>query len=162
MTKLFFRSAFALATLIGLVGCASSPRQAVAPVDPAASRLAEAATRVQGNLQALAEAEAYTRQGVRPGTPRLMQQIPGLEGVVTMPWAGPIEPAVARLADEAGWKVKVAGRTPTLPIIVRLDGLPRSIGDALHSMGVQAGTRADVVVDPTSKVIAIEYSNAAL
>jgi defect-in-organelle-trafficking protein DotD len=159
---LVFLRCAALAALVALTGCATAPRPVAAAADPAADRLADAATRVQGSLQSLAEAEAYTRQGQRPGAPRLVRQIPGLEGVVTMPWSGPIEPAVARLAAEAGWQVKVAGRAPTLPIIVRLDGAPRSIGDALYSMGVQAGTRADVVVDPHSKVIAIEYSNAAL
>lgn len=151
-----------LVLILVLAGCASQPRSTTPASDPAGDRLAEAATRVQGSLQTLAEAEAYTRQGHRPGAPRLMRQIPGLEGMVTMPWSGPLEPAVVRLASAANWEIKVAGRAPTLPIIVSLDGVPRSIGDALYSIGVQAGTRADVVVDPNSKVIAIEYSNAAL
>lgn len=146
-----------------LGGCASTPRTTVVS-DPAADRLASVAAGVQANLQSLAEAEQYERAGKRPGAPVLHAQIPGLTSVVTMPYHGPLEPAVTRLVAEAGarWQVKFVGRVPTLPIVVRLDGAPGTIGDKLYSIGVQAGTRADVVVDPEQQIIAVMYANAAL
>lgn len=148
-----------------LAGCASAPK-AAAPTDPAQARLDAAASDIQRSLLRLSEAEQYERMKVAPGSAHLLDQFPGLERKVTMPWNGPLTPAVMRLAAEGGYEFELLGRAPALPILVQIGPEPASISDHLRNLGVQAGDRADVEVSPRTPtrkgVIVVEYRNGGL
>lgn len=159
------RLVLAASALALMAGCAT-PRPVGAPVDPAQTQLNAAAAAIQSSLRQLSEAEQYERMKVAPGTPHLLTQFPGLERTVTMPWNGPLEPAVMRLAAEGGYEVKVLGRPPAVPIIVQVGAEAATISDQLRSLGIQAGLRADVAVAPMTSarkgVVMIEYRNGGL
>lgn len=86
--------------------------------------------------------------------------------MVTMPWNGPLEPAVMRLAAEGGYEFKLLGRQPAVGIVVQIGPEPATIADHLRNLGIQAGTRSDIVIEPAAAgrkgIIAIEYSNGGL
>lgn len=160
------RSTLFLALVALLSGCATpAPKPAPAP-DPAQTRLTETASAIQTSLRRLAEAEQYERMKIAPNTPDLRRQFPGLDRTVTMPWNGPLEPAVLRLAAEGGYEVKVLGRTPSVPILVQLGPEASTIADLLRNLGHQAGVRADVAVAPQAAgrkgIVVIEYANGGL
>lgn len=159
------RSVLLSSILALLAGCATTA-QPPAPTDPAQAQLDAAARSIQHSLRQLSEAEQYGRMKIAPGTPHLLTQFPGLERTVTMPWNGPLEPAVMRLAAEGGYEVKVLGRPPAVPILVQIGSEAATISDQLRSLGIQAGARADVAVAPMSSaqkgVVVIEYRNGGL
>lgn len=145
-----------------LSACASAPPPRK-PVDPAQAQLDATASDIQRSLERLASAEQYERMKVAPGSSQLLESFPGLERKVTMPWNGPLEPAVLRLAVEGGYEYKALGRPPAVPILVQIGPDPASIADDLRNLGVQAGDRADVEIAPSTPtrkgVIIIEYRN---
>lgn len=159
------RLAFASLSLL-LASCATVPPPAPTPVDPAQQSLSATAASIQQSLRQLSEAEQYERMKVAPNSPRLRVQFPGLERMVTIPWNGPLEPAVMRLAAEGGYEFKMLGRPPALPILVQIGPEAATISDHLRNLGIQAGTHADVAVSPLTTahkgVIVIEYRNGGL
>lgn len=155
-----------LMLLAALGGCASTPPPKPATPDAAQLRLNDAASSIQQSLRRLSEAEQYDKLKVAPNAPYLRRQFPGLERMVTMPWNGPLEPAVLRLAAEGGYEVKMLGRTPSVSIIVQIGPEAATIADHLRNLGVQSGVRADVAISPQTGsrkgLVVIEYPDGGL
>ncbi|MGH8156540.1 MAG: DotD/TraH family lipoprotein [Rhodanobacter sp.] len=143
-----------------LCGCATPP--AKPPQDPAANQLASAAQDIRASLTQLADAEQYDKKGRLPGTPDTTPSLPGLTASMSMPWDGPIEPIVSRLATQGGYLAEFSGKKPTLPILVSLGTQPATLSQMLRNVGLQAGDRADVVVDPARKTVEVIYANTGL
>lgn len=160
------RPALALALISVCAGCnvlPEKPTPTPAPdQDQVLVMLNRSARSIERSLVQLAEAEQYEKLKVRPGEQRSFKQIPGMEASVLIPWPGaqvPLEQAVKALADAAHFNVKYFGRTPVLPIIVQVSRESASISDHLRNIGIQAGSRADIVVDPKSRVVEVRYAN---
>lgn len=130
--------------------------------DPAYQKLQETAQRIQKSLAQLAEAEQYDKMKNRPSQPRIYAQIRGMEQVVTMPWHGTMEQAVVKLASFSGFEPKFMGKPPVVPIVVQITESPASISDHLRNLGIQAGTRADIVVNPTLRIVEVRYTDGAI
>ncbi|WP_164153614.1 DotD/TraH family lipoprotein [Stenotrophomonas maltophilia] len=161
-----YYAVFLAACAVLSAGCATT-RSAGSPApDAAQQNLTAAASAIQQSLRDLSEAEQYDKMRTAPGTPRLRVQIPGLERMVTMPWNGPLEPAVMRLAAEGSYEFKLLGRQPAVGIVVQIGPEPATIADHLRNLGIQAGTRADIAIEPATAgrkgIVAIEYSNGGL
>jgi defect-in-organelle-trafficking protein DotD len=155
-------AALILSVVVLLVGCASPPPKPTVTTDPAEQALVVAGNDVRSSLLKLAEAEQYDKLGTRPGTPDFVPNIPGLNDVVAMPWDGPLEPIVSKIAQEGGYRPEFSGKAPTLPIMVSLGNKPSRAGQLLRSLGIQAGNRADIVVDPAHRVVEVVYANTGL
>lgn len=147
----------ALAALLG-TGCATKP-VAVTPPDPVKVELSTAAQSVRTSLRQLAEAEQYDKLRRSPGPEAAAPVIPGLSRVVSVPWNGPLEPIVAKLAEMGGYRIEVAGHVPAIPILVSLGPAPASLAAHLRDVGLQAGQRADIVVDPQRRQVGVVYAN---
>lgn len=155
--KLSFFSAACLSLLLS--GCAVHGRvdqQLVAEPDPLSLRLAAAVDKASGALETLASVE----QARNPGA--AIQAVPyapqELRRTMTVNWTGPIEPIVQRLADRAGYEMQVNGDVPPAPVVVTLTARQKMVIDVLRDLGLQAGTRADVVVDPERRVVELNYA----
>lgn len=150
--------------LVALIsGCAANPQKEEKPAstqpDPALSMLHKTARSIEQSLTQLAEAEQYEKMKQKPGEPRIYAQIAGMEMTVTMPWQGGIEQAVSKLAGYSKFEVKFMGRPPAIPILVQIGRDPATVSDHLRNIGIQAGSRADVVVDPKKKIVEVRYGN---
>lgn len=161
--KIITIHALLVATLAS--GCASlgqqkdGPRPATPQQDQAVAMLSKTARSIEQSLTQLAEAEQYEKMKQKPGEPRIYKQIPGMEMVVTMPWQGNIEQAVSKLAAFSGFEVKFMGKPPTIPILVQINREPATVSDHLRNVGIQAGNRADIIVDPKQKLVEVRYGN---
>lgn len=157
-----------LASLILLAllipGCASmnQPPKPATEDDPALVDLKKTAGEIERSLSLLAEAEQYEKMKQNPTQPRIYKQIKGMEQVVTMPWQGTIEQAVSKLAGYSGFDAKFMGKPPAIPIIVQIGRDPATVSDHLRNIGIQAGNRADIVVDPVQKIVELRYSDGGL
>ncbi len=63
-----------------------------------------------------------------------------------------------RLADRAGYEMMVNGDLPPAPVVITLDVRQKMVIDVLRDVGLQAGMRADVVVDPERRVVELNYA----
>lgn len=153
---------FSTALLLFFIsGCASQPK-VEAPVpqqDQALLMLQKSAQSIQQSLNQLAEAEQYEKMKQKPNEPRIRKQIQGMEAAVTMPWSGTIEQAVSKLASFSGYEVKFMGRPPVIPILVQIGREAATISDHMRNIGIQAGSRADLVIDPKQKIVEVRYAN---
>lgn len=146
--------------LLVLSGCAIGPKSpATNEQDQAITMLNNTARSINQSLTLLAEAEQYEKMKVRPDAPRIYKQIPGMEAVVTMPWQGTLEQAVSKLSSFSGYEVKFLGKAPVLPILVQIGRDPASVSDHMRNIGIQAGSRADLVVDAKLKIVEVRYGN---
>jgi defect-in-organelle-trafficking protein DotD len=144
-------------------GCSANSARDERPMsslqDPALLMLNKAASNIERSLTQLAEAEQFEKMKIKPKEPRIYTQVPGMEGLITMPWNGTIEQAVSKLAAFAGYEVKFMGKPPVIPILVQIGRDPATVSDHLRSIGIQAGARADILIYPPQKIVEVRYGN---
>ncbi len=151
-------SIFLMTGVVGMLA-ACTPRvnqQLVASPDPVALRLAAAADKASAALQTLAAIE----QARNPG--EAVQMPPDapveLRRIISISWTGPIKPIVQQLADRAGYRLEVNGDRPPAPIVVSVNAREESVIEVLRDVGLQAGQRADIAVDPTHHLVELNYA----
>jgi len=159
-----FFANFALMLGIGfmLSGCSGfTPTyrtQLVAEPDPLALRLADAVDRATVALETLAEVEQNRKPPADgfslEGAPRELLR------TVTIDWVGPIEPIAERLANRAGYDFNALGDLPPVPIIVTVHAVHRPVLEVLRDIGLQAGLRADLIVDAKRQAVEVTYAPA--
>ena len=112
--------------------------------------------KVSAALQTLASVEQARNPGANlqmpPSAPVELRRI------VSVDWTGPIEPIVQTLADRAGYQLQVNGGKPPVPVVVSLTAREKSVIEVLRDLGLQAGQRADVVVDPDRRIVELNYA----
>ena len=153
-----FYTALALTGMIALSGCTFKPttgHQLVAQPDGVSLRLAASVDRASAALETLASVEQARTPlaNVSPVTdaPReLMRSI-------SVEWAGPLEQIASRLAERVGYNFNVAGIRPPVPVVVTLNVVEKPVIDVLRDLGLQGGTRADVVVDADNRTVEVNY-----
>lgn len=149
----------AAAVALSVAACAPMTKvdqQLVAEPDPVSLRLASAVDRASAALQTLASVEQARNPGVAvQSVPYAPQE---LRRTVSIEWVGPVEPLARRLADRAGYAFKVNGDVPPVPVVVSIQAKQKSVVEVLRDVGLQAGARADVVVDPDQKIVELNYA----
>ena len=150
----------AAATLMStLSACQVVPKynaQIVASPDKATMMLAEAADRASVSLETLAAVEQSRSPGIAVAP--IGDAPPELRRAMTVNWVGPVEPIGKTLADRAGYGFTVVGDPPPVPIVVSLDVENKPVIDILRNLGLQLGTRADLKVDGSRRIVEIHYA----
>lgn len=150
---------FVLSAMLLLLAACTPYRvdqQLVAEPDPVALRLAAAADRASTALQTLASVEQARNPSVAiQAVPHAPQE---LRRTVSVNWVGPIEPLLLSLSDRAGYQLQVNGDKPPVPVVVSIQAREKSVVDVLRDLGLQAGRRADVVVDPARRIVELNYA----
>lgn len=148
---------FVLMTLLALslTACANPPPEV--HLDNPDASLAEASYSVSRAISSLSE----TAQAAHP----LPQLDPppnpasyGMAGLTSVDWSGPVEPLVRQIAKVTGYRVRVLGTQPAIPVIVTVYDKNMMVADILRDVGFQCGRRAAVVVFPESRVIELRYA----
>jgi defect-in-organelle-trafficking protein DotD len=124
--------------------------------DPAALRLARAAEQATLALHRMSEIESFRTPmpndaGMAYGHPALMQP-------TSINWTGPIELISRTLAEMCGFSFKTVGKAPPAPITVSINAYQQPIGAILRDIGLQAGRRADVIVDVGTQTVNLRYA----
>jgi defect-in-organelle-trafficking protein DotD len=144
---------------LALSGCAYTGKvdqQLVAEPDPVALRLAQAVDKASAALQTLASVEQARNPGVAiQAAPYAPQE---LRRTVSIDWTGPIEPLTRKLADRAGYQMQVNGDVPPTPVVVSVRAAEKSVVEVLRDVGLQAGRRADISVDPGRRIVELNYA----
>jgi defect in organelle trafficking protein DotD len=151
-------AAGAVVVSLAVASCApvKVDQQMVAEPDPVALRLANAVDKASAALQTLASVEQARNPGVAvQAVPYAPQE---LRRTVSIDWSGPIEPLARTLADRAGYKLQINGDVPPAPIIVNIRSSEKSVVEILRDVGLQAGRRADIAVDPQRRIVELNYA----
>lgn len=159
-SRLFFLSLFACACISA--GCdtvtpsfSNGAPQLVASPDNVSAMLADAADRASTALQTLAAVE-YARSPNTTLSPVGNAPVE-LRRAVTVNWIGPVEVLTRTLAERAGYSFQTIGSTPPAPVVVSIDAENKPVIDVLRDVGLQLGTRGDVRVDSSRRVVEIHY-----
>lgn len=145
-------------TSLLLTGCVHDYQPPEPPLfDPSGTKIAEASVSVSSSLQTL--------EGIRKAeNPDYAKNLPsprtyGMNYLASIDWTGPIGPLVERIAEAAGYNVRVLGSPPEIPIIVQLSERNTPLSVILRDADYQAGTKADIVVYASRHVIELRYRN---
>lgn len=154
--KISFLGGAALLVLSACAPAAKVDHQMVASPDPVSLRLAAAVDKASSALQTLASVEQARNPGVSiQAAPYAPQE---LRRTVSVDWVGPIEPIAKRLADRAGYEFQVNGDQPPAPVVVNVQAKQKSVVEVLRDIGLQAGLRANIAVDPDQRIVELNYA----
>lgn len=123
-------------------------------------KLAQAADRASKALDDLSNIEQKKNPAVPPLPSDYANAAPSMMQPVSLRWSGPVEPAARVLAERAGLRFRVKGRTPAVPLVVNIDAYQQPILHILRDIGLQAGSRADVAIDQNEGVVEVRYAAA--
>ncbi len=127
------------------------------PPDPMQDSLSEASFSVSRAISSLSE----TAQAAHPLPPTAPPPAPasyGMAGLTSVDWSGPVEPLVREIAHATGYRLRVLGAPPAIPVLVTVYDKNMMIADILRDVGYQCGRRANVLVFPGSRVIELRYA----
>ncbi len=120
------------------------------------TQLLMAAESIEKSLNILASAEKAKSPPVLETTP-LKSPEGGMGGFVDMEWSGPIGPLVEKIADLTGYRAKILGKEPAIPVLVSIHAEKTPIADVLQNASLQAGKRALIMVFPHDRAIEVRY-----
>ena len=131
-------------------------RQIAASPDPVALRLASAVDRASTALETLAAVEQARNPAASvdtaPNAPKELRR------TVSVNWIGAIEPVTREMADRAGYQFQINGDMPPAPVVVNIQARQKSVVEVLRDIGLQAGQRANIVVDPDRRIVELNYA----
>ena len=140
-----------------LVGCSRSKPPKAMPEAATNAALGEAASSVSRSLVELAQIE----QAANPLAPVQAEPNPnsyGMGATASVDWSGPIEPLVAHLADITGYKLRVTGAAPAIPVLITVYAKNVPVADILRDAAYQCGKRAQVIIYPETKTLELRYA----
>jgi len=142
--------------LLALAACAPQPPQ-TPPVSESDAALAESSYAVSHSLSSLAETAqaAHPLPNVAPPPDPASY---GMAGLTSVDWSGPVEPLVKEMAKATGYKLRVLGKEPAIPVMVSVYSQNTAIADILRNVGYQCARRATIAVYPESQVIELRYA----
>jgi len=150
-------TAILLLPLILLQSACAPKANLPGPPSAADSALAESSFAVSRAISSLSE----TAQAAHPNTPIAPPPDPaeyGMANLTSIDWSGPVEPLTKEIARVTGYRLRVLGTSPAIPVMVSVYDKNMMIGDILRDVGYQCGRRASIVVFPDSRVIELRYA----
>lgn len=159
------KSSLLIFLLVLLVGCKSEKLPDVykkppmnAPSDDASMRLVEAASSVSNSMSELAAIEAAATPPISTGMPLPESENYALQSKASVDWSGPIEPLLDRIARLTGFRLRVLGKVPAIPVLVSISAHNKSYADILRDAALQAGNKANVIIYSSGRIIELRYA----
>lgn len=161
------KSAASMVAVLALAGCASVAQQNAGPAPKVESKpstvsvegeISKVAKSIDANLKRLTEIEETARKA----PPVVKPKVPDgpLTAKISVLWKGPAEGILAKVAEDTGFRFKVVGKEPAIPLIVNIDVKNEQVVEVLRSIGLQLGGAANVNVSLRDKVIEVVYASS--
>ncbi|GAB5387239.1 MAG: hypothetical protein Alpg2KO_02070 [Alphaproteobacteria bacterium] len=132
------------------------PQLETTKVDPVSNSLVSAAERTSDALDRLSLVEQARTPVPDPGP--IGDVPPGLDTRLAVSWVGPIAPLLSRLSAAGGYRFRMLGKPPTVPVIVDINADDEMLVEILRDVGHQAASRAMISVDAAAKLIEVRYA----
>ena len=127
------------------------------PSDDATIKLAEAAVSVSDSMLEMARIEKVITPPSKDNTLTIPNAY-NLQARASVDWSGPIEELTARIAKASHFRLRVLGKSPSIPILIGLNAKDKSLAEILRDIDYQAGKKADIHVYPNSQVVELRYA----
>jgi defect-in-organelle-trafficking protein DotD len=147
--------AFMVASIFVLNACSTTP-PAGNPSSTDVS-LAEASYSVSQSISSLSEI-AQASHPLPALDPPPNPASYGMGQLTSIDWSGPVEPLVRQLANASGYRLRVIGAKPGIPVLVTIYAKNNMLADVIRDVGYQCGRRAAIVIFPESRVIELRYA----
>jgi defect-in-organelle-trafficking protein DotD len=136
----------ALIAAVLLAGCATAQPVPTTVVTPGMPNPEEALRQSMQHVDAeMAELGRLSPSVARADTPVIPED---LQRIVSFQWSGPLDQAVAKLAQSVGYTFYTTGPPNAQPISVTIQISEVPAFQVFRVLGDEAGTRATVQVDP--------------
>jgi defect in organelle trafficking protein DotD len=136
----------ALIAAVLLAGCAAVQPVPTTVVTPGMPNPEEALRQSMQHVDAeMAELGQLSPSVTRPDTPVVPED---LQRIVSFQWSGPLDQAVAKLAQSVGYTFYTTAPPSAQPINVTIQIALVPAFQVFQALGEEAGTRATVQVDP--------------
>ena len=138
-----------------LAGCMTTPPADTSKETELLERIATYAERSSQSMQRLSALKAGHGgvQVVEVGTPA------GMEVPVSINWSGPIDALVKKIGEMTGYAyTEPVGTRPATPVLVNVAVTNMSAFEILRDISAQAGSAAEVVVQPDSRRVFVRYA----
>jgi defect in organelle trafficking protein DotD len=147
---------FILLFAVLISGCSSSTQEvAYIKNDNVSVQLTIAAQKASNAILELAEVEKVrtptTAAPIIEDAPRLLRQ------PMSIKWNGPIGPMAEKIAERAMYGFAEFGNGSTIPVLVQVDAVETPLVDILKNIGLQAGARANIIIDVENRNIEVHY-----
>jgi defect-in-organelle-trafficking protein DotD len=127
------------------------------PSDDATIKLAEAAVSVSDSMLEMARIEKVITPPHKDNTLTIPNAY-NLQARASVDWSGPIEELTARIAKASHFRLRILGKSPSIPILIGLNSKDKSLAEILRDIDYQAGRKADIHVYPNSQVVELRYA----
>jgi defect in organelle trafficking protein DotD len=166
--RFFFMTFF---IMLGLSACSSTPPQpepinrvpkiALTQIPEAEieAQLLLTARSIEQSLNTLIQQQSLPEAPPALNTSLLITPEGGMGDPVVIDWSGPIEGLIETIAERTHYEFKTLGRPPSIPILVSITSKNKLIADIIKDVGLQMGTRGDLVLYPRNKVIELRYAS---
>lgn len=147
--------------LLGLTACGKftpqplSSTKIIPTADSAMVETAEAAASVSQSMEDIASAARFDHGMLKRESGEKPPEV--LTRLISIDWAGPVEPLAKQLALATQMRLKVLGEAPPIPITISLHKRDTMAYDILENMRAQVYPKADIVIFPISGVIELRY-----
>lgn len=140
-----------------LCACATPKQPKGYDLSKTENSLAEASYSVSRSIVDLAEV-AQAAHPMPALAPPPNPSTYGMGGLTTVDWSGPIEPLLKQISLAAGYRLRILGTAPAIPVLVTVYTINNKLGDVLRDVAYQGGRRASVVLYPDARVIELRYA----
>jgi defect in organelle trafficking protein DotD len=153
---------FLLIVICSLIACSNqNAKQELidkANLAKAQTQLANAAMSINNSLMELSAIQRAVYPAMKlPDLPNATKI--GLGKLASVDWTGPVEPLIKNIASVSNYKIRVIGRVPPLPVLVSITKQNAALAVILRDAAFQCGSKVDIVIYPTSKIIELRYAN---
>lgn len=159
MNHNFIIALFVSASIMGCAGVTHKKMAYDAPNDAATIKLAEAASSISDSILDLAKIEKVIVPPNKDNTLTIPNADP-LQARASVDWTGPINELTERIAKAAGYRLRVLGQAPVIPVLIGLNLKDQSLGEILRNIDYQARKSASIHVYPKSQVIELRYAKS--
>ena len=125
----------------------------------AQAEVAEAATNASGSLD---ELSAIDLANSSPSARNRIQQpwnpaAIGMTQLASVDWNGPVEPILNKIAAATGYRLRVLGIQPPIPVLVIVNAQNEMLSDILRDVMYQVHNKASIKVYPRAHVLELRY-----
>lgn len=153
-----------LFTVFSVIACAKKapPEITIRTVEykseNASIKLAEAATSVSRSLNELARIQTAANGPIEEAM-LVNPTIYGLQTRTSVDWSGPVGQLVKQIADASEFKLRIIGKEPTIPVLVKVSAEDATLADVLRDIDYQVMNKAaaHIAVYPKERIIELRY-----
>ena len=153
-----------ITVLSGMLACSGCANTAVVSHhtpdrDVVDVKLVEAGKSVSRSLSRLAAIESASIPSSQIPTPPNPESL-GMTAKASVNWTGPVAPLLEKITKISGYKLRILGIAPALPVIISVVADNASLASILRDAQFQIQKTAEVSVYPEQKIVELRYQGS--